>query len=92
MSSVEIKVKTTEELQKVAVSTFAFTPRLNVAFALGNIIHCTKKIKFSVKGLFSKYEQNSRWLQICSYLLKQSMTKNYIFCSVILDKEMPSQK
>ena len=39
-------------------------------------------MKFSIKDLFSKYDQ-IRWkLQIWSQLLKKSLMKNFIFCAV----------
>ena len=37
-----------------------------------------QKMKFSVKDLFSKYEQINSFLQICSHLLKKSLTDKCI--------------
>ena len=39
-------------------------------------------MKFSIKDLFSKYDQIRRKLQIWSQLLKKSLMKNFIFCAV----------
>ena len=41
-----------------------------------------QKTKFSVNIFFSKHEQMSGSLQICSHLLKKSLTENSIFCSL----------
>ena len=41
-----------------------------------------KKMKFSLKGSFSKCDQIRGKLQIWSYLLKKSLKKNFIFCAV----------
>ena len=38
-----------------------------------------QKMKFSMKGFFSKYDQISSFLQIWSYLLKKSLLENFIF-------------
>ena len=48
-----------------------------------NYFSCTaQKMKFSIKGLFSKCDQ-IRWkLRIWSHLLKKSLTKNFIFYAV----------
>ena len=39
-------------------------------------------MKFSIKDLFSKYDQIRRKMQIWSQLLKKSLMKNFIFCAV----------
>ena len=39
-------------------------------------------MKFSIKYFFSKCEQISSFLRICSHLLKKSYMKNFIFCAV----------
>ena len=39
-------------------------------------------MKFSIKDLFSKYDQIRRKLQIWSQLLKKPLMKNFIFCAV----------
>ena len=41
-----------------------------------------KKMKFSTKDFFSKYDQIRSFLQILSHLLKKSLTKNFTFGSV----------
>ena len=43
-----------------------------------------KKMKFSIKDFFSKYDQIRGFLRICSHLLKKSLMDNFIFCAVIL--------
>ena len=48
-----------------------------------SISDTAQKMKFSVKGFFSKYDQICSFLQIWSHLLKKSLTENFIFlCSV----------
>ena len=39
-------------------------------------------MKFFVKSFLSKCKQIRRKLQICLYLLKKSLTENFIFCAV----------
>ena len=46
--------------------------------------HTAQKMKFSIKDFFSKCDQIRRKLQVRSHLLKKSLTKNFIFCAVIL--------
>ena len=41
-----------------------------------------QKMKFSIKGLFSKCDQIRSFLQIWSHLLKKSLMKNFIFCAM----------
>ena len=41
-----------------------------------------QKVKFSIKGLFSKCDQIGSFLRIWSHLLKKSLMKNFIFCAV----------
>ena len=41
-----------------------------------------QKMKFSFKGFFSKCNQIRSFLWIWSHLLKKSLMKNFIFCSV----------
>ena len=40
------------------------------------------KIRFSIKDSFNKCDQIRRKLRIWSYLLKKSLTENFIFCAV----------
>ena len=39
-------------------------------------------MKFSIKDFFSKCDHILRKLRICSLLLRQSLTENFIFCAV----------
>ena len=41
-----------------------------------------QKVKFSIKGLFSKCDQIGSFLRTWSHLLKKSLMKNFIFCAV----------
>ena len=41
-----------------------------------------QKMKFCIKNFFSKCDQICRKLQIWSYLLRKSLTENFIFCAV----------
>ena len=42
----------------------------------------TQKIKFSIKGFFSKCDQIRRKLRIWSHLLKKSLMEDFVFCAV----------
>ena len=42
----------------------------------------TQKMKFSIKGFFSKCDQIRSFLWICSHLMKKSLMENFIFCAV----------
>ena len=44
--------------------------------------HTEQKIKFSIKDFFSKGDQILRKLRMWSHLLKKSLMKNFILCSV----------
>ena len=44
--------------------------------------HTAQKMKFSMKGFFSEYDQILRNLRIWSHLLKKSFMENFIFCTV----------
>ena len=41
-----------------------------------------QKLKFSIKGSFSKYDQMNRKLRIWSHLLKKSLMETFVFCAV----------
>ena len=41
-----------------------------------------QKIKFSIKGFFSKCDQTCSFMRIWSYLLKTYLMENFIFCTV----------
>ena len=41
-----------------------------------------EKMKFSIKGFFSKWDRICSFLQISSHLLKKSLMENFIFCAV----------
>ena len=45
--------------------------------------HTTQKMKFSIKGFFSKCDQIRSFLRIWSYLLKKSLTENFILRAVL---------
>ena len=53
-----------------------------------NSRHCSnanitaQKMKFSIKDLFSKFDQICRKLRIISHLLKKSLMENFFFCAV----------
>ena len=48
-------------------------------------IHCTKKMKFSIKEFVSKCNQICCFCRIRSHLLKKSLMENFIFSAVIID-------
>ena len=39
-------------------------------------------MKFSIKDLFSKYDQISSFLRIWSHLMKKYLMENFIFCEI----------
>ena len=41
-----------------------------------------RKMKFSIKDFFSKYDQIRRKMRIWSHLLKKSLMENFILCAV----------
>ena len=45
-----------------------------------------QKMKFTIKGFFSKCDQIRSFLRIWSRLLKKSLMENSIFCAVLLGK------
>ena len=45
-------------------------------------VSTAQKMKFSIKDFFSKCDQICRKLRIWSHLLKKSLMKNFIFCTV----------
>ena len=47
-------------------------------------MYTTQKMTFSIKDFFSKYDQIRSFLRIWSYLLKNSLVKNLIFCVVVI--------
>ena len=54
----------------------------------GNRKSCTaQKTKFSIKDLFSKFDQICSFLRIWAQLLKKSLMKNFIFCAVLLSHQ-----
>ena len=50
-------------------------------------VHTTQKMKFPIKGFFSKCDQIRSFLRICSQILKKSLIENFIFCAVSLSKD-----
>ena len=44
-----------------------------------------KRMKFSIKDLFSKCDQIRRKLRIWSHLLKKSLVENVIFCAELFE-------
>ena len=49
-------------------------------------LHKKQKMKFSIKVFFSKCDQIRGFLRIWSYLLKKSLTENFIFRAVKVSK------
>ena len=52
--------------------------------------YSAQKMKFFIKGSFSKYDQICRKLRIRSHLLKKSLMENFIFCAVYVSAHMLS--
>ena len=46
------------------------------------VLVTAQKVKFSIKDFYSKCDQIRRKLWIWSHLLKKSLLKNFIFCTV----------
>ena len=46
------------------------------------VIIIAQKMKFSIKGFFSKCDQICGKLRIWSHLIKKSLMGNFIFCAV----------
>ena len=63
------------------VSITAAEAEISDAFTLYN------KIKFSIQGFFSKYDQIRSFLRIWSRLLKKALKENFIFCAVLDPQE-----
>ena len=55
---------------------------LNLASRLELVWSLHKKMKFPIKGFFSKYDQIRSFLRIRSHFLKKSLMDNFIFCAV----------
>ena len=45
-----------------------------------------QKMKCSIRGFFSKFDQIRRKLQIWSHLLKKSLKENFLFCAVFQNR------
>ena len=64
-----------------------FIPFASVSFTLSPSLYYTaQKMKFSIKGFFSKYEEIHRKLWIWSHFLMKALVENFIFCTVLLTK------
>ena len=46
------------------------------------VFNTAQKMKFFIKGFFSKCDQISSFLRIWSHLMKRSLIKNFIFCAM----------
>ena len=62
-------------------SKFLNRDKLVTAFSRTSRIN-TQKMKFSIKGFFSKCDQIRSFLRIWSHLLKKFLMENFIFCAV----------
>ena len=73
-------------LKKLVFATFFLIIRKIPGFYwlcfVGGLSNAAQKMKFSIKVLFSKYEQIRSFLQIWSYLLNQPLMENFVFCAV----------
>ena len=49
-------------------------------------IYTAQKMKFSIKDFFCKCDQIRSFLRIWSHLLKKSLMKNFIFCTMVFLK------
>ena len=64
-----------------------FSPYIGVyreSYNTQHVLTCTaQKMKFPIKGFFSKCDQIRRKLRIPSHLLKKSLMENFIFSAVV---------
>ena len=66
------------------ISRKGFVPMSFLSRFQGMILFTAQKMKFSIRGIFSKCDQ-IRWkLRIWSHLLKKSLMENFIFCAVFI--------
>ena len=64
-------------------SSFKGFDILTLIFNLKSQVYITaQKMMFSIKDLFSKFDQIRSFLQIWSHLRKKSLMENFIFCAV----------
>ena len=49
---------------------------------ISTLANNAEKVKFFIKGFFSKCDQIRSFLRIWSHLLKKSLMKNFIFCAL----------
>ena len=61
---------------------FYFTYNSKKFFTGKSRVITAQKMRFSIKGFFSKCDQICRKLRIWSHLLKKSLMENFIFCVV----------
>ena len=71
-------MKFRKTLVKLAGSSRNFSYRAHHPLGLNT----AQKMKFSIKGFFSKCDQIRKKLRIWSHLLKKSLMENFIFCAV----------
>ena len=62
---------------------FLFTFTIHHSINNEYLYYTAQKMKFSIKGFFSKCDQIHSSLRIWSHLLKKSLMENFIFCAVI---------
>ena len=69
-------------LLKLGRPTLDLIYRIHCPLGLKLLTSTAQKMKFSIKGFFSKCDQIRRKLRIWSHLLKKSLMTNFIFCEV----------
>ena len=69
---------------KTLTKSLLMDDELFFAVCLTDERHTAQKMKFSMKGFFSEYDQILRNLRIWSHLLKKSFMENFIFCTVAI--------
>ena len=62
-------------------SHLIFTSKVLILCKKG-LLDTVQKMKFTIKNFFSKCDQIRKKLRIWSHLLKKSLMKNFIFCTV----------
>ena len=68
-------------LNKKSLKYFTWNQSLKL-FERLEIENTAQKMKFSIRDFFSKCQQISSLLRICSHMLKESLMKNLIFRAV----------
>ena len=76
---------------KTLTKSLLMDDELFFAACLTDERNTAQKMKFSMKGFFSEYDEILRNLRIWSHLLKKSFMENFIFCTVAISLILQSE-